>query len=795
MLYDRPPLGGPAPQQRQVSQQQRMPQQGQMQHQGQQKGQQQGEDKKEHDVSQQVLCPPERFIGVPTSDLQEAFRAQFSSEDYARFNDICKLFDANSRLDFITVSRRVQDNFRLFSAAARGVLVPMKKGGALPTPEQLDQTELRFLEDFCNLMVTAHYRLLTEQEWQTATDEEFTFNMPIEVTWEVMDTQLLQRFWSGHPRLRRGTAHLQERVMVFHRGIHTAHSKGLYVEDKIDLLMGYLVVNPLAALMGTLFGWKAKEKTKKYSPLTANDEHAPVADLSRGEGQHDYEAAQRAGLEHPNAKVVRRVTLQRLMPDAGSVFSQLFSTLHIQEPCFTDLVILYRKSKQVLERPGSEKDPLPNYSKGMAQRNIVIKSFSDVPMADVEMIFPEKKVFIKPFVLIQLVVTVVLAIITVVTTLLQNKINLSVLASLTSIAAARAAQVWSRAQLTRQQMQDAMTQGLYEKAADSQEGVLHTVLNQMSDQHTKEVILAYAVLLIRGEPVTQEALDKRCEIWLDRVFGLKLDFAIENSLPVCLEDGVITRDNQGTLTPLNPTKALAALKHKWEHHFDKQTSGGEEPKVPGTEPISQERPYDMSITTETHHPEPQAQPIPPAARAYPTTVTQRRPNDYEQGSGQLTGAGAGQYAGSGQYTGAGQSLGSGQFHGQSGGTGQYTGAGQSRGSGSFNGSGQTAGTGQFAATGAVNGGSGPVSNVAEQGYSSSPRFSSTPVDWSSSPAPTTAATGTSYMGTNPGPAQPPRLSQNSSNVEHETGSTSDAPRHPHLDKMLHPVTQLLHKSG
>lgn len=74
------------------------------------------------------------------------------------------------------------------------------------------------------------------------------------------------------------------------------------------------------------------------------------------------------------------------------------------------------------------------------------------------------------------------------------------LASLTSIAAARAAQVWSRAQLTRQQMQDAMTQGLYEKAADSQEGVLHTVLNQMSDQHTKEVILAYAVLLIRGTP-------------------------------------------------------------------------------------------------------------------------------------------------------------------------------------------------------------------------------------------------------------------------------------------------------
>ena len=49
---------------------------------------------------------------------------------------------------------------------------------------------------------------------------------------------------------------------------------------------------------------------------------------------------------------------------------------------------------------------------------------------------------------------------------------------------------------------------------------------------------------VAGEPVTQQGLDTRCELWLDQVFGLKLDFAIENSLPVCLEDGVIERDAQ-----------------------------------------------------------------------------------------------------------------------------------------------------------------------------------------------------------------------------------------------------------
>lgn len=60
-------------------------------------------------------------------------------------------------------------------------------------------------------------------------------------------------------------------------------------------------------------------------------------------------------------QVARRITLQRLMPDAAKTFSLLFTKLEIQEPCFTDVVILYRKSKQVLDRPSTEKDPLPAY--------------------------------------------------------------------------------------------------------------------------------------------------------------------------------------------------------------------------------------------------------------------------------------------------------------------------------------------------------------------------------------------------------------------------------------------------
>lgn len=56
------------------------------------------------------------------------------------------------------------------------------------------------------------------------------FNMPIEVSWEYMDTQLLQRFWSGHPQLQMQMADISERILVFHRGIHTVRYTSMHTD-------------------------------------------------------------------------------------------------------------------------------------------------------------------------------------------------------------------------------------------------------------------------------------------------------------------------------------------------------------------------------------------------------------------------------------------------------------------------------------------------------------------------------------------------------------------------------------
>lgn len=47
-----------------------------------------------------------------------------------------------------------------------------------------------------------------------------------------------------------------------------------------------------------------------------------------------------------------------------------------------------------------------------------------------------------------------------------------------------------------------------------------------------------------GEPITQSQLDRTCEDYLKTNFKEAVDFALENSLPLLLEDGLISKDAQ-----------------------------------------------------------------------------------------------------------------------------------------------------------------------------------------------------------------------------------------------------------
>ena len=332
-----------------------------------------------------VVCPPERHIPVPPHELSQVFLSRLGEDDQQKYRELLKLMEAATQFEFLDIRRRIKRNFRLFSLGAAGEEYNSRLRRGLPKKLELLQREQRFVSDFLLLLKAAHYQLLTQAEWDMAVEEEFQLTMPVAVNWKHMDDALLTGYWSNHQDERRNLAEMLDRVLVFHRGVGVAKTAGLFLSEKVDLLVEYGITKPLSRLWNWI-------RRKSVDVATAE------ADKEPGE-EEDWK-------KHKRRRVVPRRTLNRVLPDFLSVVKNVHRKVEIQEPTFKEMIILYRKADH---RP---KDPKGSRSSvALAKRNIFIKSFTDVPMADVELIFPDKKVFIKAVSKIQLAVTVVVALV------------------------------------------------------------------------------------------------------------------------------------------------------------------------------------------------------------------------------------------------------------------------------------------------------------------------------------------------------------------------------------------------
>lgn len=484
-------------------------------------------------------------------------------KDRMFFEEVCALVESISSLEFHEMSERLQHNFKQFSAGAKGTILQQRVGKGLPTRAELVEAEQAVVDDVIKLMNKAHFKLLKKEEWENAISEEFTFTMPVDINWEAFDNRLLTAYWGSSPenmRVRERLAEFADRILVFHRGVGVATQRDYFFNEKVDLLLDYLVATPFTKLVKALMRLVKPKKQKKDA---ASDEAAPKR-FARSESVHK------------NRKVIERRTLRHVMPTTGSVLAKLVKKIDIQEPTFKDVVILYRKA---VPRPKAKKDAnvvktISNTEKlrnVLARRNIVVKSFGEIPMADIELIFPDKKIYIKTQDTISLLVTVVSALVAAVAGLLKGGITLSVAWSALSTVGMAMMQVWNNMQAKKAAMAQEMSLQVYNIANDSQEGVLCYLLAEMAEQQLKEAVLAYALLLLARKPKTSDDLDTMCEDFLDENFELKLDFAIEDSLPRLKAWGMVgvgqarTGDLLYSATPLE--EALAGLQHRWSTFY------------------------------------------------------------------------------------------------------------------------------------------------------------------------------------------------------------------------------------
>lgn len=366
------------------------------------------------------------------------------------------------------------------------------------------------------------------------------FNSPVEVNWDALDTELLSSFWAaGRARERALAAPVSDRILIYHRGVKTVKASGRFIDDKIDLLVDYLLIGPATRAAGAVakavsnvrggsgngsnegasadVAMRLQQLASGVSSAPSSNAEAAAAaaeaDGATAEGaaraakEAEAAAAAQAAAEklvlaHDAAQSVRRVTFRHLMPSTASVLKSFPTVLTIEEPAYKDVVVLYRKAVPDKQVRKSEKDPEFDYVPARARRNVHVKRFADVPMADAEMIFPDKTIWLKPILLIQLFAAIIGGFVAAWAALKPSsssgggggaeedpaakaKRSLSVAVAALSLVGGRAAQVYSQAQAARQAVQDAITRRLYDTTVDSQESDVLFLLEEMAGQHVK----------------------------------------------------------------------------------------------------------------------------------------------------------------------------------------------------------------------------------------------------------------------------------------------------------------------
>ena len=480
-----------------------------------------------------VPVDPEHYISVPRHRLVDVLVTE-SGDRGPGVADLCRLLEALLHFEYHELIGQLKRDYSLFdpagSAGAGGL-----RGEDLGEQDYA-AAECRFLEKFVEMIGRANFIPLTQHDLDVADAEDYLFSLPVSVDWDRYDTRLMDAYFreNGYMDGSDAPPEFARHALVFRRGVGVDRTEGVLFFQKLDLLISRILVG-LLRLPGRLLG--------------------------RNSGGSVQVTTGQPETEEPSESVFRSRTVQRvtLHPEDVGLFS-LFRTSRLQEPTFGQLVIVFRLMP---DDPGGPDKTI--------DRKIHIKTFVDIPMADLEVVFPEKRLSMKPVDLIKVAMTALSGLAVVLVKLLMSAINPLLTLFLIASLGAYAGRTIVGYRTSRARYEHLVTDALYNKSRDNGLGVMLYLVDCMEEQEWKEVLLAW-VLLDRDGPSRNRELDGRCERWLADRFGVETDFDIRDALAKLKQLELVTEDD-GVWTACDLDTVLGRLDRRWDDHFQFGRSG------------------------------------------------------------------------------------------------------------------------------------------------------------------------------------------------------------------------------
>jgi hypothetical protein len=226
-----------------------------------------------------------------------------------------------------------------------------------------------------------------------------------------------------------------------------------------------------------------------------------------------------------------------------------------------------KEAEKIVKRSRASMPPM------VKEANIYMKLFKNIPMNDLEMVFPNTKVRFRLFDKLRLGATAsggiglgAFGAAGKIALLATNPIAAAgAVVGLGGIAFRQAINFMNQ----KQRYMVVMAQNLYFHSMADNRSVILKLAARAAEEDIKEEMLLYSVIAKeRARRQDLPDIDVAIEQYLMGGFGIGVDFDIPDALDRLIADGIVTERSDGTLSTLPPREAAMHIDKKWDHYID-----------------------------------------------------------------------------------------------------------------------------------------------------------------------------------------------------------------------------------
>nr|XP_043634574.1 uncharacterized protein LOC122605685 [Erigeron canadensis] len=420
------------------------------------------------------------------------------SSDRAEFLKLCKRVEYTIRAWYLLQFEDLMQLYSLFDPVHGARKLEQQN----LSEQEVDVLEQNFLSYMFKVMEKSNFKIVSDEEIDVAHSGQYLLNLPITVDESKIDKNLLKRYFEDHRH--DNLPDFADKYIIFRRGIGIDRTTDLFIMEKLDMIIsrlwGWIM---RITRLGKLFSRKTSVRIKK--------DPKKVDDITNE--------------EFPDDLYVERIRIENLEIS----LRKLASKITIQEPTFDRIIVVYRQAS----------------TKGKKERGIHVKHFRNIPMADMELVLPEKKnPSLTPMDWVKFLISAVLGLVAVVGSVETPQADFWVMFAVLSAVVGYCAKTYFTFQANMAAYQNLITQSMYDKQLDSGKGTLLHLCDDVIQQEVKEVIISFFILMEQGK-ATLEDLDLQCEELIKEEFGADCNFDVDDAVHKLEKMGIVARDSIG----------------------------------------------------------------------------------------------------------------------------------------------------------------------------------------------------------------------------------------------------------